>query len=148
MTPPNSSELRNAALLSVPVETLWKVFTQKEHLEQWWGPRGMRCEISELDFREGGEWRLTLSTAEGMVFPNRSIYREILPLKKIVFEHFNPHFIATIGFESKDNATQLEWSMLFDSQELRDIVVNIHKADKGQEENLQKLAEYLESRKE
>ena len=83
-----------------------------------------------------------------MVFPNRSIYREILPLKKIVFEHFNPHFIATIGFESRDNATQLEWSMLFDSQELRDIVVNIHKADKGQEENLQKLAEYLESREE
>jgi hypothetical protein len=35
---------------------------------------------------------LTLHGADGTNFPNRSIFKEIIPVKKIVYEHFNPHF--------------------------------------------------------
>jgi hypothetical protein len=41
----------------------------------------------------------------------------IIPLKKIVFEHFNPDFIARVLFEPKGGKTLLDWSMEFDTAE-------------------------------
>lgn len=36
--------------------------------------------------------------------------------------------------------------MLFDTKELRDIIVDAHKADQGQRENIEKLDEYLKKK--
>ncbi len=84
------------------------------------------------------------SWATGTNYPNRSIYKEIIPLKKIVFEHFNPHFIATILFESKEGGTEIQWNMLFDSPEQFDIIVTAHKADEGQKQNIERLQNYIQ----
>jgi uncharacterized protein YndB with AHSA1/START domain len=51
-----------------------------------------------MDLREGGEWKLMLHGPDGRNFPNRSIFREIVPMKKIVFRHFNPDFVTTVLF--------------------------------------------------
>ena len=80
---------------------------------------------------------------DGANYPNRSMFREIIPFKKIVFEHFNPHFIATIIFESRDAETGIDWSALFDSEEMREFIVKAHKADEGQKQNLERLENYL-----
>ena len=53
-----------------------------------------------MKVEKGGEWNLTLHGPDGTNFPNRSVFLEIVPLKKIVFEHFNPHFITTVHFEA------------------------------------------------
>jgi Activator of Hsp90 ATPase homolog 1-like protein len=76
-------------------------------------------------------------------YPNRSIFKEIIPLKKIVFERLNPHFIATIRFEAKGEETQIDWSGLFDTADMFEIVVKAHKADEGQKQNLDRLETYL-----
>ena len=74
---------------------------------------------------------------------NRSIFKEIIPFVKIVFEHFNPHFITTVLFESIGKETQIDWSLLFDSAEMRETIIKKHKADEGQKQNLEKLERYL-----
>ena len=33
-------------------------------------------------------------------------------MKKIFFEHFNPHFIATVSFEAEGEETLIEWGSL------------------------------------
>ncbi len=86
---------------------------------------------------------MTMHGPDGTNFPNRSIFREIIPFKKIVFEHFNPHFITTVLFESKGEETLIDWTLLFDTAEMREIVVKAHKADEGQKQNLDKLERYL-----
>lgn len=84
---------------------------------------------------------MTMHGPDGTNFPNRSIFKEIVVEKKIVFEHFNPHFITTVVFESVDSETLIDWSMVFDTAEMRDIVV---KAEEGLRQNLDKLEQYLE----
>ncbi len=135
--------LRTTATLKASAELMWKVWTDPEHVIHWWGPDGFSSTIHQMDLTEGGEWRLTLHGPDGTNYPNRSIFKEIIPLKKIVFEHFNPHFVTTVIFEEKKNEIQIDWTMLFDTTEMHDIVVKVHKADEGQQQNIERLKKYL-----
>lgn len=138
-----SRELKMSRTVKAPIELVWKVWTDPEHIANWWGPNGHTNTIHQMDFREGGEWRLTMHGPDGRNYPNRSIFKEIIPLKKIVFEHFNPHFIATIIFEPKGEETEIEWRSLFDTTEMLETVVKTFNAKEGQKQNFEKLGNYL-----
>lgn len=136
-------ELRTITTLDAPIELLWKVWTEPKHIINWWGPAGFTSTIQVMDVQEEGEWKMILHGPDGKNYPNRSIYLEIIPYHKIVFEHFNPHFTTTVFFEEKGDETQIDWSMLFDTPEMYDIVVKAHKADEGQKQNIERLERYL-----
>ena len=84
--------------LQAPVELVWEVWTKSEHIAKWWGPDGFTNSIHQMDVVPNGEWRLTMHGPDGKGYPNRSIFLEIVPLKKIVFQHFHPNYLATILF--------------------------------------------------
>jgi uncharacterized protein YndB with AHSA1/START domain len=136
-------QIRIVRTIDAPIDRVWEVWTKPEHITNWWGPNGFSSTIHEMDFREGGEWKLTLHGPDGTNYPNRSVYKEIVPLKKIVFEHMHPHFMTTVHFQAIGDRTQIDWTMEFDTAELRDTVVETFKADRGQEENIQRLQKYL-----
>ncbi|HEY9048442.1 MAG TPA: SRPBCC family protein [Ohtaekwangia sp.] len=138
-----SREIRMTRSFKAPIDLMWEVWTNPEHIANWWGPNGFTNTIHTMNFQEGGEWTLTMHGPDGTNYPNRSIFKEIIPFKKIVFEHFNPHFITTVLFESKGEETQVDWSMVFDTAEMREIVVKAHKAEEGLKENLAKLENHL-----
>jgi hypothetical protein len=96
-----------------------------------------------MDLQEGGEWKLTLHGPDGINYPNRSVFKEIIPFTKIVFEHFNPHLITIVIFESKGNKTQIDWTLLFATVAMRETIVKVHKADEGQKQNIERLEKYL-----
>jgi uncharacterized protein YndB with AHSA1/START domain len=96
----------------------------------------------------GGEWDLIMHGPDGTDYKNKSIFREIIPFKKIVYEHISyPHIIATIQFEEIGKETLISWHMLFDSHEEFIAVVKTFKADIGLKQNVEKLAVYLEGLK-
>jgi uncharacterized protein YndB with AHSA1/START domain len=136
-------EIRITRTFKAPIDLMWEVWTNPEHIVNWWGPNGFTNTIHKMDLQEGGEWELTMHWPDGTNFPNRSIFKEIIPLKKIVYEHFNPNFITTVLFESKGEETTIDWSLLFDTAEMREILIKAHKADNGQKENVEKLGKYL-----
>ncbi|MGI8583260.1 MAG: SRPBCC domain-containing protein [Chitinophagaceae bacterium] len=76
--------------------------------------------------------------------PNKSIFVEIVQRKKIVFQHFNPNYIATIVFAPKEKETLVEWTVLFETTELFETVVKVFKADEGLKQNVEKLAAHIE----
>lgn len=131
-------------IFTVPVELLWKMWTVPEHIVHWWGPHGFTSTIQAMDVCAGGEWKLTLHGPDGTDYPNRSVFLEIVPHRKIVFEHFNPHFITTVLFESHGNETHVDWTGVFDTVEMFETVVTVHKADEGQKQNMERLERYLE----
>lgn len=137
-------ELKMVRTLKAPIELVWEAWTKPEHIAQWWGPKGFTVIIHEMDFREGGEWRLDMRDSAGKNYPNRSIFKEIILLRKIKFEHFNPHFITTVLFEPIGNETRIEWSSLFDSAENLQIILKTFDAKQGQKENFEKLENYLQ----
>lgn len=138
-----NKEIRISKTLNFPLPLVWEAWTNPEYLVNWWGPKGFTSTIQQMDLKEGGEWKLFLHGPDGTDYTNRSIFKEVIPLKKIVFEHFNPHFITTVVFESLNDKTVMDWRMLFDSEEMRNIVVTAHKAEDGQKENVEKLEHYL-----
>jgi uncharacterized protein YndB with AHSA1/START domain len=129
--------------LNAPIAWVWQVWTSIEHIKNWWGPNGFTNTIRKMDMQPGGEWLFTMHGPDGKNYPNKSIFKEIIPQKKIVFEHFNPGFITTIEFVDKDETTLLSWKMVFETAELFDAVVKTFKADEGLKQNIIKLEQYV-----
>jgi len=137
-------ELLITRTLNAPVELVWEAFTNPEHVANWWGPNGFTNTIYTMDLRSGGLWELVMHGPDGTNYKNKSIYKEIVVNKRIVFNHFNPDFTTTIEFEEQGEQTHLRWHMLFESAEEFIQVVKTFKADEGLKQNIEKLIIYLQ----
>ena len=140
---PDNRSIRLITTLDTPVSKIWEAWTNPKHLPNWWAPAGFTTTVHHMLVQEGEEWRLTLHGPDGKNYPNKSIFREVIPFKKIVYEHFNPDFISTVIFDEKSGKTQMEWSSVFPTPEMFDIVIRTFKADEGQKQNVEKLEAYL-----
>ena len=137
-------EIRLSRLVNAPIKLVWEVWTNPEHIKEWWGPNGFTNTISKMDVRENGEWDLIMHGPDGTNYKNKSVYKEIVKHKKIVYEHVSsPKFLATISFEAQGKKTLIDWHMLFESKEQFIQVVKTFKADEGLRENMEKLSHYL-----
>lgn len=141
-------ELRLTRTLDAPIELVWEVWTDPKHIAQWWGPNGFTNTISKMDIEPGGEWELVMHGPDGTDYKNKSVFKEVVPLKKIVYQHVSsPKFVATIEFEAQGEQTFLSWHMLFETAEQFIQVVKTFKADEGLKQNIEKLNVYLQGRK-
>jgi len=134
--------------LNAPIELVWEAWTTPEHIANWWGPNGFTNTISKMDMQPGGEWDLVMHGPDGTDYRNKSVFKEIVKHKRIVYEHITgPKFTATIEFEDRGEKTYLRWHMLFESREQFIQTVKTFKADEGLKQNVEKLGRYLESLK-
>lgn len=69
-------------IFNVPLELLYEVHTQKEHLANFWGPKEAENEIIEFDFRTGGRIFYSMAFPQGKTY-GQQIYREIVENKRI-----------------------------------------------------------------
>ncbi len=136
-------EIHLSRTINAPVALVWEVWTKPEHIANWWGPDGFTNTITTMDMVPGGEWNLIMHGPDGTDYKNRSVFKEIIVNKKIVFEHYAPNFIATITFEEQGDKTLLNWHMLFETAEMFIQVVKTFKADEGLKQNVDKLEVYL-----
>jgi uncharacterized protein YndB with AHSA1/START domain len=137
-------ELVITRTLDAPVELVWEAFSMPEHIANWWGPNGFTNTIHTMDFRPGGKWEFVMHGPDGTDYKNENLFTEVVPLKKIVFEHVShPNFVTTITFEAKAGQTLINWHMLFESAEQFIQVVKTFKADEGLQQNIEKLSVYL-----
>jgi uncharacterized protein YndB with AHSA1/START domain len=137
-------ELIISRKLNAPVALVWEAWTNPEHIVNWWGPDGFSNTINKMEVRAGGEWDLVMHGPDGTDYKNRSIFREVIRYKKIVYEHVSgPRFVATIDFEEQGEQTILRWHMLFESAEEFIRTVKTFKADEGLKQNIEKLSLYL-----
>lgn len=139
-------EIKITRLLNAPVELVWEVWTNPEHIVNWWGPDGFTNTIHDIHMQPGGEWNLTMHGPDGTDYKNKSVYKEIVKHKRIVYEHIStPKFLATIQFEKQGDKTLIDWHMLFESREQFIQVVKTFKADEGLKQNVDKLSHYLQT---
>lgn len=143
-TDTSNRELIVSATLHAPIALVWQVWTEPGHIANWWGPNGFTNTITNMDVTPGGEWALVMHGRDGTDYKNRSVFIEVVPFKKIVYDHVSgPRFVATINFEEQGSQTLLNWHMLFETPELYTQVVKTFKADEGLKQNVEKLGQYL-----
>jgi uncharacterized protein YndB with AHSA1/START domain len=137
-------ELIITRLLHAPVELVWEVWTNPEHIKNWWGPNGFTNTITKMNVEVNGEWDLVMHGPDGRDYKNKSVFKEVIPFKKIVYQHVShPSFTATITFDGRGETTFLHWHMLFENKEQFIQVVKTFKADEGLKQNIEKLEIYL-----
>ena len=67
-----------------PRERVWKAWTNREQLMQWFGPKGFPMIAAKLDFRPGGIFHYGLRSPDGKEMWGKFVYREIAAPGKIV----------------------------------------------------------------
>ncbi|EEF57949.1 SRPBCC family protein [Pedosphaera parvula] len=70
---------------NAPRELMWKAWTERERLMQWFGPKGFTMLTAKLDFRPGGTFHYCLQGPDGNKLWGKFVYREIVALEKIVW---------------------------------------------------------------
>ena len=114
MTQADSTEILIEHVFDAPRELVWKAWTDPEHVAKWWGPHGMTTRVDELDLRPGGRWRYVMMAPDGSEYPQKGVFREIVPPETIVtsaeFEvgAEGPHkVILTYRFDDLGDKTKL-----------------------------------------
>ena len=90
-------ELIITRIFHAPRELVWKAWTDPKHLMRWWGPKDFTSPVCKIDFRVGGKYLFCMRSSkllpappgsppitEGQEFWSTGVYREIVPLKRIV----------------------------------------------------------------
>ena len=76
---------RLSRTFDAPLKLVWDVYTTERHLAKWWGPKGFDWVSGKLDFRPGGFFHYCMRSPTGDEMWGRFDYREIVPMKEIVF---------------------------------------------------------------
>ncbi|RAW00591.1 SRPBCC family protein [Pseudochryseolinea flava] len=140
----SNREIKISRILNAPIDLVWEVWTNPDHIKNWWGPNGFTNTISKMDMTENGEWDLVMHGPDGTNYKNKSVFKEVIKHKRIVYQHVSaPKFTTTITFEAQGNKTHLTWHMLFESREVFIQTVKTFKADEGLKQNIEKLSLYL-----
>jgi uncharacterized protein YndB with AHSA1/START domain len=133
LTTPTDRELRVERIFDAPRSLVWRAFTDRELIGQWWG-RGNKLDIERFEPERGGHWRF-VEHSEGGSHGFEGRYREVVPEERIVctFEWDGmPGHVAvnTVVLEDLDDGrTRIISTSLFHTTEERDGM--LHSGAKG-----------------
>lgn len=142
--------------LNAPRSLVWKMFSDPNHLAQWWGPRGYTNRVERLDFRTGGSWLHVMIGPDGRELPTDNVVLEVKEPERIVYrnapadpklfgENPPPAFTKTLTLEEAGGKTILTLVCSFDTAEQREAVVR-RGFVLGTNESFDKLEDYLATR--
>jgi len=135
-------DILTVRVIDAPRERVFAAWTDPDQLAQWWGPEGFTNTFQEFDLRPGGHWRFTMHGPDDTNFPNHSVFTEITPPQRLVFDHVSgPHFQVTATFEELDGRTRLSFRMRFGTAEECEAIK--HFAAEGNEQVFTRLEALL-----
>ena len=131
-------------VFDAPRELVFQMWTEPQHIAQWWGPKGFTITIQEMDVRPGGIWRFIMHGPDGRDYQNEIVYVEIAKSERLVYDHVSPpQFHVTATFADQAGKTEITMRMLFESAAVRDRVAAEFDAVEGLNQTLQRLADLL-----
>jgi uncharacterized protein YndB with AHSA1/START domain len=80
-----ADELLLTRLIKAPRELVYKAWTDKNLLLQWWGPEGFSCPVCEVAVKPGGTIYIDMKGPDGTLYPMDGVYHELIHPEKIVF---------------------------------------------------------------
>ncbi|MGB8192370.1 MAG: SRPBCC domain-containing protein [Chitinophagaceae bacterium] len=106
---PENKKIKVVREFDAPVEQVWKAWTEKELLDQWWAPKPWKANTKSMDFREGGRWLYYMQGPDGTKSWCRADYETI---------EKNKRYTGTDAFcDEEGNATNefpsMHWDVKF-----------------------------------
>jgi uncharacterized protein YndB with AHSA1/START domain len=72
-------------ILDAPRDLVWTMFTDPQHMKQWWGPKGFTVIAARMDLRPGGIYHYGMKAPDGTPMWGKFIFREIVRPERMVF---------------------------------------------------------------
>jgi uncharacterized protein YndB with AHSA1/START domain len=148
-------------VFAAPREALWQAWTEPQRLAQWCGPRTFTNFACEADLQLGGEYRIVMRSPEGVDYPLRGVYLQIVAPERLVMtvdcskhpvawhDLVNPDrnkskkptldAIQTATFGKLDGKTKLTVRVCFESAAIRDALLRIG-MEEGWSQSMDRLA--------
>jgi uncharacterized protein YndB with AHSA1/START domain len=146
VTLPSEREIVMTRVFNAPRQMIYDAWTRPELLKRWFGPRGWSLVVCEVDLRMGGKWRFVLRGPDGKEMGMGGVYRELVPPERDVhtekFDDFPGESLVTGVLTEADGKTTMTATILYPSQEVRDIVLKSG-MEHGAAESYDRLAEML-----
>jgi uncharacterized protein YndB with AHSA1/START domain len=74
-----------ARAFNAPREFMFKLWTESQHMQRWWGPKGVTIIHSQMDLRPGGIYHYGMRTPDGHTMWGKFVFREIVTPERLVF---------------------------------------------------------------
>lgn len=118
--------IRVIRAVDAATEKVWRAFTQRELLDQWWAPKPWTIETVAQDFKVGGHWHFFMSDTAGKKYHWRVDYVAIDPLRSITTtggpcdEQANlvgglPSMRRLTEFSTTDTGTEVSITIMFEN---------------------------------
>jgi uncharacterized protein YndB with AHSA1/START domain len=139
--PTEDREIVTSRVIDAPRELVFAAFTEKEHVEQWWGAGGVTT--TEWNAKPGGLWRYSQRGAQF-----RITFVEIDKPRRLVYDFGDdvddaPDPVRThVTFEDEDGKTKVTLQLRFASAAAREQAAQ-YGAVAGATQALEGLAEYV-----
>ena len=149
-------EIAATRIFDAPRELVWKVWTDPEHVGNWWGPNGFTTTIHSMEVKPGGVWRYVMHGPDGRNYRNKVTYLEVVAPERLVYElgsdsddevgytePVNHH--VTVTFRDQGGKTRVDMRMVFVSAKARTHVIETYGAFEGLKQHLARLGAYLKN---
>lgn len=143
---PADREIVVTRVIDAPRELVFAAFTEREHVENWWVPRGTK--IHEWNGKPGGLWRYSQPGPNGTEYPFKVRFIEIDKPARLVYDFATDAEDApepvrtTVTFEEQDGKTKVTLQLLFATAAAREETVK-YGGEKGAKMALDNLAKYV-----
>ena len=144
---------------------VYAAWTDAVQFAQWFGPEVASADVQALDARIGAAWRIVLRMPDGVHYPLKGVYSEVIPDKCLVFtmdtsEHPNAWhemldslrdtptgaraggIVATVTLVAADHDCEMTVSQRFDESSDRDAHYHMG-SPKGWGESFDRLERFL-----
>ena len=142
------NELIHTRLLNAPRALVWEVWTNPEHLREWWGPDGFTLTNNSIEVKPGSEWNFIMHGL-GRDFPNKVTYLEVVEPSFLSYHHGDPEgkisFTVFIMMEDLGDQTKLTIRSVFQSSEILDQLDREVNAIEGGKQTYNRLEKYLDN---
>ena len=158
-------ELVITRVFDAPRQLVYKVWTEPEHIKNWWGPKPFTAPCCEVDLRPGGAYVYVMRSPDGQEFPVQGKFIEIVKNEKLVdtddmfkqadfwktmigskagsgVDFSTVQLMVTVTFEDQGAKTKFTLITRFVTNGLRDAMVGMQMAE-GWTSSLEKFAEEL-----
>jgi uncharacterized protein YndB with AHSA1/START domain len=158
-------ELVITRIFDAPRELVYKVWTDPRHVKNWWGPKPFTNPVCEIDLQPGGRFHYVMRSPDGMDFPMKGTFIEIVPNERLVYsddayeqtdfwkmaigdkveddvDFSTMTSRVTVIFDDLGGKTKLTLTTHFATNGVRDAMIGMQMAE-GWTQSLEKLAEEL-----
>jgi uncharacterized protein YndB with AHSA1/START domain len=99
-------DLKLERVIDLPVEIIWKAWTNTEIIKKWFCPRPWTVIECEMDLRPGGVFKTIMQSPEGDQIPNIGCILEVNENKKLIWTGSGLLFTAVILLEPHSHGTK------------------------------------------